>query len=89
MKAKTIACIACGECTKACPLSLPIPGFFRLYNAAIAPDAGPNAVRAEYEALAKARGKASDCLKCGRCEAQCSQRFWVRDELMNVARLFE
>ena len=34
-------------------------------------------------------GKASDCIKCGRCEAMCPQHLPIRTLLQEVAKVFE
>ena len=34
-------------------------------------------------------GKASDCIKCGKCEAACPQHLPIRDLLVDVAKEFE
>ena len=31
---------------------------------------------------------ASECIKCGKCEAVCPQHIHIRDELVKVAELF-
>jgi predicted aldo/keto reductase-like oxidoreductase len=34
-------------------------------------------------------GKASDCVKCGKCEAACPQHLPIRELLEQVAKEFE
>ena len=34
-------------------------------------------------------GKASDCIKCGKCEKVCPQHLEIRDLLMKVAKVFD
>ncbi|MBQ8913734.1 MAG: 4Fe-4S dicluster domain-containing protein, partial [Lachnospiraceae bacterium] len=34
-------------------------------------------------------GKASECIKCGKCERVCPQHLEIRKLLENVARTFE
>jgi predicted aldo/keto reductase-like oxidoreductase len=35
------------------------------------------------------RGKASDCIKCGKCEKVCPQHLQIRELLVKVAETFE
>lgn len=37
----------------------------------------------------KNKGKASDCIKCGKCEVACPQHLHIRDLLKEVAKEFE
>ena len=39
--------------------------------------------------VAKSHGKASECLECGQCEAQCPQHIDIIDNLKLVAQSFE
>jgi predicted aldo/keto reductase-like oxidoreductase len=34
-------------------------------------------------------GKASECIKCGKCEKVCPQHLQIRDLLKDVAKTFE
>ncbi len=43
------------------------------------------AARHTYELRIRDHGKASDCLKCGACEAACPQSLPIRDSLEKVA----
>ena len=42
-----------------------------------------------YDLLAKSHGKASDCVECGQCEAQCPQHISIIDNLKSVVEAFE
>ena len=39
--------------------------------------------------LTTQNGKASDCIKCGKCEKVCPQHLPIRDLLVHVAETFE
>ena len=41
------------------------------------------------EVYTKNHGKASDCIKCGKCEKACPQHLHIRDLLVDVAEEFE
>ncbi len=86
-----IPCTACAYCTEECPKRIAIPQYFSLYNA----EAQERKTKtftvqaAYYENLALAFGKASDCIKCGKCEKHCPQHLPVRNYLEDVAAKFE
>ncbi len=86
-----IPCTACAYCTEECPKRIAIPQYFSLYNA----EAQERKTKtftvqaAYYENLALAFGKASDCIKCGKCEKHCPQHLPVRNYLEEVAAKFE
>lgn len=83
-----IACTACRYCTAGCPKNISIPDLFACMNT-------KNIYRdwnADYyygEVHTKNRGKASDCIKCGKCEAACPQHLPIRELLTGVAKEFE
>lgn len=83
-----IPCTACRYCVEGCPKGILIPDLFmtmndRKYNAA--------SKRAEdkYQELTLEHGKASACIKCGKCERICPQKLPIRDLLVKVANEFE
>ena len=88
-----ITCTACRYCTENCPRDIPIPDYFSLYNLELIENAKGDkdwTTQANYyENLARAHGKASDCIKCGRCESHCPQHLRIRDLLVKVAEKFE
>ena len=45
--------------------------------------------RTYYGNLAQSHGKASDCVKCGRCEQRCPQHLSIREHLKDVAEELE
>lgn len=70
-EAKTIPCTACHYCTEGCPMQIPIPEIFTVYNRR---EGSPHfrTVR-EYTIVTTDRGKAADCVQCGQCESACPQ----------------
>lgn len=84
-----VGCTGCGYCMP-CPKGVDIPGAFRCYNARYTE--GFYTGMKEYFMCTTLRGKrsnASQCVKCGRCEAHCPQGIHIRDELDNVKRVME
>ncbi len=82
-----IACTACRYCTAGCPKNIAIPDFLACLNAKNI----YNDVNAEcnYNNLLVKFGKASDCIKCGKCEKACPQHLPIRDLLTDVVKEFE
>ena len=83
----SIACTACRYCTAGCPKAIDIPALFACYNTSQVYE-GWNS-EAYYEANTLHGGKASDCVRCGKCEAICPQHLPIRELLQTVARRFE
>ena len=82
-----IPCTACRYCVDGCPKQIPIPDLFSCMNAKeLTKDRNADL----YHGVRTAgKGKASDCVRCGKCEAACPQHLPIRELLQNVAREFE
>lgn len=85
-----IPCTACHYCIEEnhCPRNIRIPDMFALMNS--------KTVFHDWNAdfyygvqTSDGHGKASDCIKCGRCEKVCPQHLEIRDLLTKVAAEFE
>lgn len=83
-----IQCTACRYCVDGCPKRIIIPNLFALLNAKVLHDSW-NASYYYNEIYVKNNGKASDCIKCGKCEKICPQHLKIRELLEKVAREFE
>ena len=70
-QAKEIPCTGCHYCTDGCPMSIPIPDIFTVFNRR---GGSPHfrTVR-EYNIVTQDKGKASECIRCGQCEGACPQ----------------
>jgi len=85
---KMIPCTACRYCTAGCPKKISIPDLFACLNSKkIYHDW--NADYYYHQVHTKNKGKASDCIKCGKCEAICPQHLKIRELLQDVAKEFE
>lgn len=83
-----IPCTACRYCMEECPKGISIPDLFALMNAK--KRFGNWNTDYYYNNVHTGEGrKASDCLKCGKCERICPQHLNIRELLENVAAEFE
>ncbi len=82
-----IPCTACRYCISECPKNIPIPDLFDCFNSVKifkSWNAGYY-----YNVHTKKGGKASECIKCGKCESICPQHLEIRKLLCDVAQEFE
>ncbi len=82
-----IPCTACHYCTEGCPKKILIPDLFSCMNAK--KTFGDWNSDFYYGVFTKNNGKASDCIKCGKCEHACPQHLEIRKLLESVAETFE
>ena len=81
-----IPCTACRYCIDGCPKKIAIPDYFSIYNNLKRFGAKQGMVaRTYYGNLTQSHGKASECIKCGKCEQRCPQHLPIRKYLADVA----
>lgn len=86
-----IPCTACSYCIEGCPMNIPIPRYFSLYNTDLYAGGGTawTTQMELYERTAITFGKAGECIECGQCEAICPQHLPIINDLKLVAEHFE
>lgn len=84
-----IPCTGCNYCVGGCPMDIPIPEYFSIYNTMMrAPAKGNQPIRFYYHGVSIGHGSASDCIGCGRCETVCPQHIPIREGLSKVSEAF-
>lgn len=82
-----IPCTACRYCVAGCPKHILIPELFGAMNAKkVYQDWNSDWY---YMVHTQNNGKASDCIKCGKCERSCPQHLNIRELLETVAQAFD
>ena len=87
-KMNMIPCTVCRYCVEGCPKQISIPDLFAIMNIKqLHHDWNADYY---YEEVHTAPGRrASDCLKCGKCEKICPQHLPIRKLLEEVAKEFD
>ena len=88
---KLIPCTACRYCIEEseCPKGIRIPDMFSALNAHEAFHNWNTGYYYDNILTGNGHGKASECIKCGKCEKVCPQHLQIRELLPKVAAVFE
>ena len=86
-----VPCTSCRYCIEEneCPKSIRIPDLFSALNAHEAFHNWNTGYYYSNIITGSGHGKASDCIKCGKCERVCPQHLPIRKLLEDVAKTFE
>ena len=87
-----VPCTGCSYCTDGCPMRIPIPKYFSLYNEDMREDLeekGWTINFSNYKKLTHSFGKAADCVACGQCEGVCPQHLPIIELMKKVSAHFD
>jgi predicted aldo/keto reductase-like oxidoreductase len=84
-----IECRYCDYCKNKYPQHIPISLYFKIYNENRKSTDIKHDSYTQYKQISNENKKASECLKCGKCQEVCPQHLKIIMELEKVALLFE
>ena len=83
-----IPCTGCGYCTRVCPVGIPIPRYFSLYNERERDGWQVNA-EGRYTDLTHTYPPADQCIRCSKCQQECPQKLPVSEYMKLVSGVFD
>lgn len=83
-----IPCTGCAYCVEECPVRIPVPQYFSLYNER-ARDGWQVNTEDRYGELRKRYPGANACIECRGCEQRCPQKLQVSAYLKTVSAIFD
>ena len=87
-KSSLIPCTGCGYCVEGCPKNIPIPDIFEAMNKRLGNGLIDEAKR-DYGNAVKGKGRADECIACGKCEQVCTQHIDIINQLKICSSNFE
>ncbi len=92
-RSKAVPCTACRYCTEGCPIQIPIPDYFALYNNVLEAGGSDWTIQGSRRNYARkvdaGAGKASECLGCGLCREVCPQHIEIPELMPKIAEALE
>lgn len=82
-----IPCTACRYCTDGCPAKIEIPEVLASMNKR--KQLQEWGALSAYRRAVTDRGRASDCIRCGKCEKACPQHLPIRSLLTEIGGIFD
>ena len=88
-----VLCTGCGYCLKGCPINIPISRYLQLYNEKLFENKDEKAMidaldhHYNWGILVERPAEAKDCIKCGKCEQDCTQHLNIIERLEELAAL--
>ena len=87
-----VPCTGCSYCTEGCPMQIPIPRYFSLYNEDMREnlkEKGWTINFTNYSHLAQRFNRADACIACGQCESVCPQHLPIIEKLKDVSAHYD
>ena len=87
-----VPCTGCAYCVEGCPMRIPIPKYFSLYNEDMREnlaEKGWTVNFTNYENLTEQFGRANACIGCGQCEGVCPQHLPIIETMAKVSAHFD
>lgn len=81
-----VQCTSCQYCLEECPMNVNVPAYFGLLNLYKTLNKKTDMY---YERAIFGHAKASECIKCGKCENICPQHIKIRENLEKFAEIYE
>ena len=84
-----IPCTGCNYCAPNCPMNIPIPRYFSMYNDYKRHPGEMWKMKPVYKEITAKFGPASACIECRNCERNCPQKLEITNFLKEVKEAFE